>query len=407
MKKSWNRFWLITLMLSLLLTGNMGNAAMAQVPFQISGIGKTTANVLTVEKTKTEAAASTEAPEETEEPYESISLVQIADYSATSLTLSWFSDGNNDGFIIYRKCKYDTDFKKLGTVANEPFTTHTFQDTQFKRGIKFQYKIVAYRQDEQGQITEGISEQKSIKIAIPKTTLSSVSRSGKKATLKWKKVSGVDGYEICQKNSGGTYHKVKTVKSGSTVKGTVTKLSTQKTISFKVRAFVKYSGNYVYGSYGAAKSVFSVSKQKIIQMFKKLQKLYPDGRYWNHVGKKKYNSSTTTNKPCQHTSPDDLSTCNHYNCPNGVLGFQCYGFAWKMSDLIYGRNAKIRNFNSFSKCQMGDVIRYSGHSVIITEKHKNYVVVGECNYGNTCIIKWGRKVYKAELNGATYSRRYR
>lgn len=77
-----------------------------------------------------------------------------------------------------------------------------------------------------------------------------------------------------------------------------------------------------------------------------------------------------------------------------------------MSDLIFGRNAKIKNFKSFAKSKMGDVIRYSGHSVIIVEKHKNYIVAGECNYGNTCIIKWGRKIYKSELKNATYSTRY-
>ncbi len=88
-----------------------------------------------------------------------------------------------------------------------------------------------------------------------------------------------------------------------------------------------------------------------------------------------------------------------------MLGFQCYGFAWKMSDLIYGRKAKIEKFKSFSKCGMGDVIRYSGHSVIVMEKHKNYILVGECNYGNTCMIRWGRRVPKADLRGATYSRR--
>ena len=77
------------------------------------------------------------------------------------------------------------------------------------------------------------------------------------------------------------------------------------------------------------------------------------------------------------------------------------------NDLLYGRSAKIKNFTSYAKCKPGDVVRYSGHSVIITEKHGGYVVVGECNYGNTCLIKWGRKVSSAELAGAVYSRRYR
>ena len=78
-----------------------------------------------------------------------------------------------------------------------------------------------------------------------------------------------------------------------------------------------------------------------------------------------------------------------------------------MSDLLYGRSAKIKNFTGFSKCRMGDVVRYSGHSIIIVEKHSDYVITGECNYGNTCIIKWGRVVPNFELTGATYSRLYR
>ena len=339
------------------------------------------------------------------EPVDSISLLQIADYSSNYVTLSWFSDGNNDGFFIYRKSKYDEEYRLLGSIPNTPYETHTFKDAKFKRGIKFTYKIVAFRMDDDGNVIEGESVSESIRVDIPKTTLVSVSRSGKKVTVKWKKVNDVTGYEIYRKLSGGSYQKVKTVSGADTVKWTANSASDTKT-SYKVRAFVRYLGNSVYGSFSAADSVYSAAVQKIVKKFKKLQKQYPTGKYWNHVNKFNYNSTTITNTPCHHYSRDDISTCNHYNCPNGILGFQCYGFAWKMSDLIYGKSAKIKKFKSFAKCKMGDVIRYSGHSVIITENHKNYVVVGECNYGNTCMILWGRKVYKSELSGATYSRRY-
>lgn len=413
MKKKWSKASIFILLLSLLLTGNTGTMAAAQSPFLVAEDGRTELPLFPGETVLPEISAEpvdtpepSVTPEPTEEPYDDISLVQVSDYTSTTLTLSWFSDGNNDGFYIYRKCKYDKEYKKLGSVANHPYETHTFKDKNFKRGITFAYRIVAYRRGSNGKVTEGASAKQSIKIEIPKTKLSSASRSGKKATLKWKKVAGVNGYEIYQKNGSGSYKKVKTIKSGSTLSCQVPDVPVQSAVRFKVRAFVTYSGNYSYGSYSAVKVIQSAEKQWIIRKFKKLQKLYPDGRYWNHVGKTKYNSSTTTNKPCHHVTYDDISTCNHYNCPNGILGFQCYGFAWKMSDLIYGRNAKIKNFKSFAKCGMGDVIRYSGHSVIITEKHKNYVVVGECNYGNTCVIKWGRKVYKYELGNATYSSRY-
>lgn len=428
MKKKWNRAGILLLIFSVLLTGYTPNTAAALTPFQAAEMAKGKAVGVpplsektdqTVTNTEPESTLRPEVtpnptvtpepvitPEPTEAPHDDISLVKVENYTSTTLTLSWFSDGNNEGFYVYRKCKYDKTYKKLGSVRNNPYETHVYKDKDFVRGINFTYKIVAYRHDSKGKITEGSSKKQSIKIAVPKTTLSSASRSGKKALLKWKKVSGASGYEIYQKNGSGSYKKVKTIKKGSTVSGSVSNVPKNSPIRFKVRAYTTYHGNTAYGSYSAVKVIQSTTKERIAKKFKKLQKLYPDGRYWNHVGKTKYNSSTTTNKPCNHITYDDISTCNHYNCPNGILGFQCYGFAWKMSDLIYGRNAKIKNFKSFAKCDMGDVIRYSGHSVIIMEKHKNYVVVGECNYGNTCIIKWGRKVYKDELGNATYSSRY-
>lgn len=342
-----------------------------------------------------------------EQKYYSITNAYISSYTSSSITFSWYSSGNNDGFYIYRKCKYDSSYKKIGTVKNIQYNNHAFKDTSFKRGISFSYRIVAYSTDSAGNITEGggVSTTFQAKLGTPK--ISSVKRSGKKATITWKKTSGADGYEVYRKNANGSYKKIKTITKGTTVKWTAKNVSKSTVTKFKVRAYVKYAGKYSYGSFSDVQSVYSISTQKIVNKFKKLQKQYPSGKYWNHVGKSKYNSSTVTNKPCDHSKGNGLSTCNHYNCPNGVLGYQCYGFAWKMSDLIYGKTAKIKNFRSFAKCKMGDVIRYSGHSVIITEKHSNYVVVGECNIGNTCIIKWGRKVYKSELRGALYSRRYR
>ena len=410
MKKGIQRIALFLLVLSMVLSGNLGNQKT-----QIASAG----SLPGIQAPKHKIAGQLDEPDagQPEEPYEDISLVQISDYSANSVTLTWFSDGNNDGFRIYRKCKYDAGYRLLGMVKNTPYAMHSFTDKQFKRGVKFTYKITAYRvADPDGvpvepgeipaTITEGVSASESIRVDIPKASLTSVSRSGGKVTVKWKKISNVDGYEIFRKVSGGSYRKVKTVSSANTVKWSNGAASSSKTESYKVRALIKYEGNLAYGAFSIAKSIYPTSVQRVINKFKKLQKQFPSGKYWNHMNRAKYDSSTVTNTPCHHYSIDDISTCNHYNCPNGILGFQCYGFAWKMSDLIYGRNAKIKKHKSFDQSKMGDVVRYKGHSVIITEKHKEYVVVGECNYGNACMILWGRKVYRSELRGATYSRRY-
>ena len=49
----------------------------------------------------------------------------------------------------------------------------------------------------------------------------------------------------------------------------------------------------------------------------------------------------------------------------------------------------------------GDIIRFDGHSVIVAEKHDDYVSIAEGNYAGT--VKWGRKITKNEIeNSAKY-----
>lgn len=397
MKHSWKRVAVIVLSLVLLLTGELGG-----VSAQAASAG------LQVQGAKYGLGAVTDGSSMQEPAYSYIYDFTYLSYSSTSITLSWMSGGNNTGFHVYRKCPYDNDYKLIGTVANRQYSQHTFKDSSFVRGIRFTYRIVSYQKDETtGAETEWDSFASNTYLyRISPVKISSAKRSGStKAVLKWKKVAGVKGYEIYRKNSGSKYKRVKRIGSNATVKWTAKKVSRKKATHFKVRAYVKYNGKYVYGEFSETSTIISIADQKIVVKIRRLEKKYPDGKYWNHKGKSKWNSSTVTNKPCVHTGAI-ASSCNYYNCPNGVIGYQCYGFAWKMSDLIFGRKAKIKNFRSYAKCKVGDVIRYSGHSVIIIEKHSSYVVVGECNAGNTCIISWGRKVYKAELSGALFSRRY-
>ena len=394
MKHTWKRVVIGALLLALLFTGELGgvSAQAASGPSQAVRAG----------------SIWDDGDSPLEQTYSYVYDFTYLSYTSTSITLSWMSGGNNTGFHVYRKCDYDNEYKLLGTVLNQQYAQIIFKDNTFVRGIRFTYRIVSYQRDEKtGAETEYHNfVSNSYLYRISQVKLASATRSGKtKAVIKWKKAGGVKGYEVFRKNSGSKYKRVKRIGSGSTLKWTARGVSKKKQTYFKVRAYVKYNGKYVYGEFSDTGTVVSLADGKILRKFRQLQRKYPSGKYWNHKGKSKWNSSTITNNPCTHYDVV-ASSCNYYHCPNGVIGYQCYGFAWKMSDLIYGRRAKIKNFRSYGKCRMGDVIRYSGHSVIITEKHSSYVVVGECNAGNTCIINWGRKVYRSELAGALYSRRY-
>lgn len=341
--------------------------------------------------------------------YYAIRNLYLQGYTNNSLTIGWYSEEDDLEFDIYRKTNLDTDYVKLDTVAGtSSYVAQTYTDTGFRRGLTFSYKITAFQVTETGRM-ELNSVTAAWKLAIQQGNLYTVTRKQTtKAVLTWSLLQGVDGYEIYKKAAGSSSYKLAKRVSGQTKnKYTISGIAKTKNTKFKIRGYVKYSGKYVVGTCSEPLVLEKVDTSKLAVKFRKLQKKYPDGKYWNHVGKSNYSSATVTSKPCHHGVDGLASTCNHYICPNNVLGYQCYGFAWKMSDLIYGKKAKIKKISSFKKCKAGDVIRYSGHSVIIVKKYKNYITVGECNYGNTCIIKWGRKIYPSELAGASYSRRYK
>ena len=352
-------------------------------------------------------AEGEDSEEELPSYYSEFSKPYADHYDDYSLTFSWYSSGTNTGFDIYRKTDYHPEYEWIGSVANERYNLLEFTDYEFRRGFTYSYQVVAY-QDEGEEHIELDTVTGSWKLKINQVEIESVKRVDQvKAKLTWSASSGVDGYEIYTKTAGESYKRAKRITNPETLVYTLKDISTAKKTYFKVRGFVKADGVYAYGAFSTVEALEKSALSKLELKFQKLQKKYPDGKYWNHVGKSSYTSATVTDSPCYHSAWDGLAeTCNYYNCPDGVLGYQCYGFAWKMSDLLYGKKKKIKNFYSFAKCKAGDVIRYSGHSVIILKKHSDYITVGECNYGDTCMIRWGRKVYKSELTGAKYSRRY-
>jgi len=337
---------------------------------------------------------------------EQIYNLYVSAPSGSTIQLSWFVQNQSaSGFYVYRKGTGDTAYALVGTVAAQMAPQFQFQDSSLARGVKYTYKILPYHvQADQSIVTDAFSSTCSYRWSFDKPVIRSAKRKNQKVTLRWSKMTGVSGYEI-YRSTGKTYKKVKTITKQSVNSAVLKKVTTKKDISFKIRAYTKYNGKKLYSKYSAVTTIYSDSAKKIQAKIAKLKKQYPSFYYWNHMGKTSFSSSTITRIPCNH-SVYGLRYCNYYYCPNGVLGLQCYGFAWKMSDLIYGRDAEYTSHKSFYKAKVGDVIRYSEHSVIIIEKKKDYIRVGECNIGGTCMILWGRKVTRSELKGAVYYHRY-
>lgn len=403
--KKIKRLLAFTLAVTMLLQGGEAVTSYAYGESPAVQEEQTTAvlEVTTSEPPVSTVATTTETPIIMETVY----ALNRTEASGRKLSLTWYViQRSADGYYLLRKDNYHNTYETIADIASSKTTFQSYQDSGLTYGVTYTYKVQPYHRKTDGTIVVGNdSPTVKYKVSYAKPTGVSGRRNGSRITVKWKKQSNVSGYMVYEKKNGSSYKKIKTVKKASVNKVTLNKRNKNTDYYYKIKSYVLYDSNRIESGYSEAETVFSTSMQKLNEKFKKLQKRYPDGKYWNLMERPNGDSTTVSSTPCFH-SVYGYRYCNRYMCPTGVLGLQCYGFAWKMSDLIYGKKAKYTTHKSFKKAKVGDVIRYSEHSVIITEKHKNYIVVGECNIGGTCIIKWGRRIYPSELSGATYFHRY-
>ncbi len=181
-----------------------------------------------------------------------ISMAQTQDYNAVKLTYGKVSGAS--GYVIYRSQKKDSGFKKIGTVKKGKTTE--FTDKKCKTGIKYYYKVRAYRTVDGKKKYSGYSEVISAKTKLNTPKLRSVTvTSGDTALLVWKKVSGASGYYIYRcETKKGKYKRVLSVKSGSTVQAYVGGQENGKTYYYKVRAYRTVDKKKKYSSYSNIKS---------------------------------------------------------------------------------------------------------------------------------------------------------
>lgn len=127
-----------------------------------------------------------------------------------------------------------------------------------------------------------------------------------------------------------------------------------------------------------------------------LQDKFPDGKYWNGGDADSY-----TNFPC----PSHATTtyCNCFTA-DGRSAWQCYGFALKLGYDAYGTSPRNWNYTTASSyvdsLKPGDIVDNSGnpyHTVFVIGVTDTDIIVGECNWGGRCLIKWGRSISKSDI----------
>lgn len=96
---------------------------------------------------------------------------------------------------------------------------------------------------------------------------------------------------------------------------------------------------------------------------------------------------------------------DYYAWKGGIFtgGYGCAGFAFRMSDEVFGSLPSRRIYSfTYDDVHVGDILRVNNdtHSVIVIERYEDYVVVAEGNYNSS--IHWGRVFTKENVLKATY-----
>lgn len=187
-----------------------------------------------------------------EETYE-ISA-KIAKNSGTKINLKWSKVEGADGYEIYRATSKNGSYKKVKTIKNGETTSYT--NSNLKYGKTYYYVVKAYENEESDKNYLCASTAISGKVVPTTTKITSAKVKNNKVTLKWKKVSGVSGYEVYRAvGKTGKYKKVKTLTSASKTTYVNNSLKDGKKYSYKIRAYKKVNGKKVYSEYSTIKSV--------------------------------------------------------------------------------------------------------------------------------------------------------
>ena len=169
-------------------------------------------------------------------------------------------------------------------------------------------------------------------------------------------------------------------------------------VALLLTAIVLESGMY---------SPASAASYSCVRSLEELEAIFPEGKYWNHIGIMCWDMTTTTDSPCTHHSSCTYSGscgCNSYK----GKATQCMGFAYSLQDLAFngfdGYDAE-ENWNytdAMSRLKAGDVIRYRNgqynHSIFVTDVDGTTITFMDCNgTGGTCAIRHDESIEKRDL----------
>ncbi len=308
--------------------------------------------------------------------------------SYTSALLKWKKIKGANGYEIYRSKSKNGGYKKIATITKN---TGKYTDKNLNTGSTYYYKIKAYRNVKGKKVSGSLSARASVKITLKAPALrSTLVENYNTLTLRWKKVSGADGYYIYRSTKkDGTYKKIATVKGGTTLTYTNTKLSTGKTYYYKIKAYRRSGKKNIDGNYSSVTSK-ATSLKKVTGVTATPQHANKIKLQWKKVnGASSYNIYRSTSKNGAYTQIKSGVTSASYTDKKLTGGKRYY---YK----ICAKKGSVTGSRSAYASAMASSLNLSQTSVIV---QKRFSVTVEGSASPKAKVKWS----SANPNIATVS----
>ena len=248
----------------------------------------------------TESLAITSAPK-----------VKVTNANDNTLLVSYNEPDNTEEFEIYRSTSKTKNFKKIATV-----TTNSYIDTGLTYGKTYYYKVKAI--NEKSNKTSSVVSGKTVPNKVENVLITSAGSNNVK--ISYDKVN-VNGYEVYYGTSTKKMKKATTISKNSTLTYNKTKLKSNTTYYFEVRAYKKVGRKKVYGAWSnivstktaPAKPTLSVSVKDYKSLNVKLNSSKGSSVYKLEVSEDKNNYSLVEEYLSSGTfAQNDLTTGKTY-----------------------------------------------------------------------------------------------
>lgn len=161
-------------------------------------------------------------------------------YGLEKIKISWDKVNNASGYYIYRATSKDGKYIKIKTSAS---SSKYYIDTNRTAGKAYYYKVVAYKGNTKSSASSIVSAKAGLTKPVMNASATATSSSIK---VSWEKVSNAKGYLIYRKTSSGSWKKIATVSSGSTLSYKDT--NANGLYQYSVKAYTKVDGKTIYSS---------------------------------------------------------------------------------------------------------------------------------------------------------------